>query len=144
MSALSGQIAYLDSSVLLRIILGEPEPIKDLADYKAVYSSRLLQIESLRVLNRLLLSGQFDESGYSHASQRLKFLIQGLHIVQLNEIILRRAEQPLPVALGTLDALHLVTALVVQEQLELSGMSVLTHDQRLGRCASLLGLTVIG
>jgi hypothetical protein len=56
---------------------------------------------------------------------------------------LSRAAQPLPLTLGTLDALHLASALAWREH---AGESVVlaTHDARLGAAARALGLGIIG
>ncbi len=57
--------------------------------------------------------------------------------------ILRRASQPLPVTVGTFDAIHLATALLwcdaAGEELVMA-----THDSALGTATRAMGLTVIG
>jgi hypothetical protein len=57
--------------------------------------------------------------------------------------ILERAAQPLPTVLGTLDAIHLSTALLWQE-VEAEAVSFATHDLALARAAQACGLAVIG
>ena len=57
--------------------------------------------------------------------------------------ILRRAGEPYPVALKTLDAVHLATALMWRDR-RAPDLVFATHDRRLGRAAAALGFAVIG
>ena len=54
-----------------------------------------------------------------------------------------RASDPLPVPLGTLDAIHLATALAWRERLD-EGLIVATHDAALGLAARSYGFDVVG
>jgi len=51
--------------------------------------------------------------------------------------------QPLPVALGTLDAIHLATALLWREQ-SAARLVMATHDAALGLAARSVGFRVVG
>lgn len=53
------------------------------------------------------------------------------------------AAQPLPPELGTLDAIHLATALLWRETMG-DPLSMATHDVALGIAAEAHGLTVLG
>lgn len=57
--------------------------------------------------------------------------------------ILSRAAQPLPVTLGTLDAMHLATALVWREVSQ-AVVVLATHDARLALAARAVGFDTIG
>ncbi len=50
-------IAYLDTSALLRLVLGEPGALKELLSAEALVSSELLAVESWRTIDRLRLQG---------------------------------------------------------------------------------------
>ena len=50
-------IAYLDTSALLRLVLGEPEALPELTSAQSLVSSELLAVESLRTIDRLRLQG---------------------------------------------------------------------------------------
>ena len=54
-----------------------------------------------------------------------------------------RATLPMPTVIGTLDALHLVTALEVRRTLA-PKVVFLTHDEQLARAARASGLVVQG
>lgn len=66
-----------------------------------------------------------------------------LEIVEPTRPVLTRAAQPLPISLGTLDAIHLVTALLWREATD-TDPAFATHDTRLATAARALGLRVIG
>jgi len=70
-------------------------------------------------------------------------IMEALEVVEPSRIVLSRAAQPLPTTLGTLDAIHLATALVWQEQ---SGEDLVmaTRGQSLATAARSVGFTVIG
>jgi predicted nucleic acid-binding protein len=70
-------------------------------------------------------------------------LIHGvLHIIPLSERILARAGEAFPTVIGTLDAIHLATALHIRDA---TGIDVfLTHDTQLASAASASGFTVEG
>ncbi len=57
--------------------------------------------------------------------------------------LLAGASQPLPVLLGTLDAIHLATALACQER-GAADLVLATHDAALGLAAGASGLAVVG
>jgi hypothetical protein len=63
--------------------------------------------------------------------------------VPLTDSILIRAAQPFPTIVGSLDALHLTSALAVRAS-GVNDMTVLTHDKQLGRAAAAVELPVRG
>jgi hypothetical protein len=56
---------------------------------------------------------------------------------------LTRASEPLPTPLGTLDALHLATALVWRERTG-QALTMATHDRDLALAARLFGIETLG
>jgi hypothetical protein len=73
----------------------------------------------------------------------LRKALDSVEYVSLSETVLDRAAMSLPLALGTLDAIHLVSALLWREQMQ-EEMVFLTHDEQLGKCAEALGFKVYG
>jgi hypothetical protein len=65
-----------------------------------------------------------------------------LSICPLTEAILQRASETFPTLIGTLDAIHLATALAVR-QFEAVDL-LLTHDGQMATAARTLGFTVPG
>ena len=66
-----------------------------------------------------------------------------MEVVEITRPVLARAAQPLPTALGTLDAIHLATALLWQERSS-ANLVVATHDQALAIASRASGLKVLG
>lgn len=136
-------IAYLDASVLLRKLLGEPGPLSQWPLLARVVSSRVLAVESYRTLDRLRLSGQLNDAEVAERRAVLSRLLRTVEWVELTESILAAATMPMPTAVGSLDAVHLTSAL---EWTKATGLPMVmaTHDARLGEAARAFGLDVIG
>jgi len=93
-------------------------------------------------VDRLRLDGDLDDPEVVRLRIAIGHVDQTLHTVALTEAILARAGEPFPTVVGTLDGLHLATALAVRcyEPID----QFLTHDQQLGRAAQALGFAVAG
>lgn len=135
---------YVDTSALLRVVLGEPGALnQELRAAGLLISSELLAVESRRTIDRLhRLGGLTPET----AADRLDVVsewLEAVDLVLLRAPVLARAGDPLPSPLGTLDALHLATALVWRERMD-QPLTVATHDAALGLAARAFGLPVLG
>ena len=135
--------AYIDTSALLRLVLREPGALDELRSYEALVSSELIGVESSRTIDRLRLQGALT---VEEAATRLRAVtdwLEAIDLVLLRPPVLRRASEPLPTPLGTLDAVHLATALIWRERMgELQTMA--THDSALGLAARTFGFDVRG
>ena len=69
--------------------------------------------------------------------------LEAIDLVLLQRPVLARASEPLPAPLGTLDALHLATALVWQDRMRQS-LVMTTHDRDLALAARSFGIEVRG
>jgi uncharacterized protein len=136
-------IAYLDSSVLLRLVLGQRDALAEWAKIDDGVASRLVEVECLRTLDRLRLVEALDDREIATRREAVFRLLDSISIVELNRPVLARASQPMPTTLGTLDAIHLATALIWAEQTG-SPLMMATHDQLLATAARASGLRVIG
>ena len=138
-------IAYLDSSVLLRLVLREPEavPLEELASREGIVSSELLAVECPRTIDRLRLQGSLSTEEASSRSTLIKDWLEAVDLVLLQRAILSRASEPFPTPLGTLDALHLATALVWRDRTQ-QELVMMTHDGGLATAARAFGIQVIG
>lgn len=136
-------IAYLDSSVLLRVVLGQPNALKEWRAVEQGIASALGEVECLRTLDRLRLAEGLGDTEIAARREAVFRLTESMHVVQPTRPVLARAAQPLPTALGTLDAIHLATALLWRER---SGADLVmaTHDETLGTAARASGLRVVG
>jgi predicted nucleic acid-binding protein len=102
-----------------------------------------VEVECRRVLDRLRLQLRPDVDVVAAWHVTLTELLSEFEIVHAARSVLTRAAQPLPVPLGTLDALHLATALEWQEARE-TPIVMATHDRSLARASRALGLEVVG
>jgi predicted nucleic acid-binding protein len=133
---------YLDSSVVLRHLFRQPGRMTETSWMKA-YSSRLLQTECCRVIDRARLQQSISDRERAMLHEELISLCERIIRVPLSEEVLYRAELALPTALGTLDAIHLATAMLIQEK-EKTELTILTHDRQLGLAARSVGFDVEG
>lgn len=136
-------IAYVDSSVLLRIVLGQPDRLASWEKINLAVTSALTEVECLRTLDRRRQQGLLAEDEYAARRGLTIRILARMERVDLTPAVLRRAADPFPTALNTLDAIHLATA-------HLWGIShseqpnMATHDHPLAMAARSLGLNVEG
>ncbi len=64
-------------------------------------------------------------------------------MIEIDPTVLDRAAQPMPTDLGTLDAIHLASALLWKDAMGFDPVMA-THDGALGLAAQAHGLTVLG
>jgi predicted nucleic acid-binding protein len=136
-------IAYVDTSALLRLVLREPGALEELRSYDALVSSELVAVESARTIDRLRLQGSLTPDEAAARLRTVNDWLEGIDLVLLRPPVLSRASDPMPMPLGTLDALHLATALIWRERL--GPLAVLaTHDTALAGAARAFGFDVLG
>ncbi len=133
---------YLDTSVPLRVLFHEPNPLTLWAKWDKAYSSSLWRVEALRTVDRLRLSGDLSDREVADLVRDIRIIHETLAIQPLNDSILERASESFPTVVGTLDALHLSTALAIREFEKLD--LFLTHDFQLGTAARSVGFDVLG
>jgi predicted nucleic acid-binding protein len=134
---------YLDTSALLRVALGEPDALDALRQADVLVSSELLAVESRRTIDRLRLQGLLSQEDAVARLQIVTEWLEAVDLVLLRAPILARASEPLALPLGTLDALHLATALLWRDRMD-QPLSVATHDAALGLAARAFGFEVLG
>ena len=123
---------YVDSSVLLADLFAEPRSPPETLWEEDLASSRLLAYE---VWNRINAYGLMISHG-----GRARGLLARVNLTEMTELTLARALEPFPVAVRTLDALHLAS----MEFLRRNGASVelASYDNRLLTAASVLGVSI--
>lgn len=135
--------AYLDSSVILRRLLGQSGSLREWRLIRTGVSSRLTEVECLRTIDRLRLEQAIDEKKLTVVREALYSVLATLEIVEVTRAVLTRASHPSPTALGTLDAIHLASALVWRERAG-RALAMATHDGALATGARAYGLRAIG
>ena len=136
-------IAYLDSSVVLRILFGQPGRLAEWNDITRGVASGLLEVECLRTIDRLRLLGELTVESAVERREAVFHILESIELVELSAAVLHRAAQPMPAPLGTLDAMHLATAEMWREANQ-KELVVATHDRALALAARANGLRVIG
>lgn len=136
-------IAYVDASVLLRVALGQPNALPEWRQIERGVSSALVTTESLRTLDRLRLRANLSDREVATRRAAILALIASLELVEIDAVVLDRAAQPMPTELGTLDAIHLATAMLWKETTG-TDLVMATHDGALALGAQAHGLRVLG
>lgn len=136
-------IAYVDASVLLRVALGQSDSLREWKEIDRGISSALISTESLRALDRLRLRHGLSDQEVANRRAAILSLISSLEVAEIDASVLDRAAQPMPTELGTLDAIHLATALLWKDMTQ-SDLVMATHDRSLALGAQAHGLRVVG
>jgi predicted nucleic acid-binding protein len=123
-------VIYIDSSVLLSHLLAEDRRPAESLWREDLISSRLLEYE---VWNRIHARGLA-----TLASAAVTKALSNIYLLALSPVVLRKALEPLPVRLRTLDTLHLAT----MEYLLRSGRSIklASYDHRMLAAAAATGI----
>ena len=136
-------IAYVDASVLLRVALGQPDALPQWRRIDQGVASELVVAECLRTLDRLRLRAKLTDADVATRRATILALIASLELVEVDAVVVDRAAQPMPTDLGTLDAIHLATALLWKD-LTRADLTMATHDGALALGARAHGLRVVG
>jgi hypothetical protein len=134
-------ITYVDSSVLLRVIQGQPGAWGDWPTIEPV-SSQLITVECLRAIDRARLRNLVDETTTARDRASVMEALAAFRLAPIDDAVLSRAADPFPTSVGSLDAIHLATALVLR--VEYPELQFATHDAELGTAARAMGFAVLG
>ena len=91
--------------------------------------------------DRLRLQAAFSDAELAELHRLMLAAFKALDFVRLSRAVLHRAASPFPTVLGTLDAIHLATALLWMEE-KGGELTFLTHDSQLATAARACGLDV--
>jgi len=133
---------YVDSSVLLRIVLGEPGALREWRRIDRPLASELIRLECRRTIDRARIREQLSDQVTAQRRGAVLELLDAFDMVPLDAAILERAAEPFPTLLSSLDAIHLATALLARAQVE--DLHFATHDEELAIAAHAVGFTVLG
>jgi predicted nucleic acid-binding protein len=133
---------YVDSSVLLRVVLGETGRLRIWPRITAAVSSELITLECLRTIDRARVRLRLADEDVSEQRAAVLEAIEGFALVPIGPPVLERAAAPFPTTLGSLDAVHMASALLVRDDFD--DLSVATHDRELAVAARAEGFRVHG
>lgn len=132
---------YLDASVAVRRILKQPGAFTKWEEWEWIVASELLRVEVFRSLDRLRQTRELTVEQLAEGHAVLPNIFGALQQIPLSPAILNRAASTFPAPLGTLDAIHLSTALLWMED-NGEPLTFLTHDRQLAIAARASGLEV--
>lgn len=133
---------YVDSSVLLRVVLNEQGALREWRRISRPLSSELIRLECRRTIDRARIRERLDDREVALLREAVLELLDTFDIVPLDSVVLERAAEPFPTLLGSLDAIHLATAALARGQTE--DLYFATHDGELGMAARAMGFKVLG
>ncbi len=134
---------YVDSSAVLRVLFGHHSAYGKFGRWNEAGSNELLRIECNRTMYRLRLESKITDETLSEYQAAFSDFLETISIIDLNSSIIEKAAGPFSTIVGSLDAIHLATALLWKEDME-ADIHVLTHDAQLAVAARAAGLKVIG
>jgi predicted nucleic acid-binding protein len=135
---------YVESSALIAAILdGDPGARAQLDRADALVASELTFLEAARALIRARRLGAIDAARSRELARQLAAAERECDLVAIDEEVLRVAREELPVEpVRTLDAIHLATIRVVDEQL--GGLAaVASYDRRVRANVDALGIPLL-
>ena len=133
--------AYIDSSVVLRILLPQSDAIPDLRKWR-LFSSQLVDVEVRRTLLRYHTEHVLSAAKFARRVNEWNLVRDSIDWIPISNGIMQRAAEPFPTLVKTLDAIHLATAIGWAGQTQ-QPVIILTHDRPLGIAASACGFQVV-
>ena len=132
-------IVYLDSSFVIRRLLGIGEPAEFWGKWEKAYASTLMRTECCRAANKLRLDGKIDDAGRARLGAWIETVCNTVTQIPVTDAVLKRAAEAYPVSVGTLQAIHLAT---LQELEAVHGVKCVlaSDDDGLVSAASALGI----
>jgi predicted nucleic acid-binding protein len=126
---------YLDSSVVIAWLLQEPGRLPEPRSFRLTISSELIRVEVARTLYRNQLEGRLTPDSVNQLRDFAEVWFAQMEIFPVFPAVLQRATGPFPTVVGSLDAIHLATAQLWQEDTG-ERLTIFTLDRQL-RAASL-------
>ena len=127
-------LVYLDSSALVKLVVREPESMA-LIDFLRAHAERVSSALALAEVLRALRRAGFGAVERRRASQ----ILSRVALVDVDRRTLTSAAVLDPPTLGTLDSIHLATALILRDELT----ALVTYDRRLAAAAERAHVEVV-
>ena len=129
---------YLDSTFVMRRLLGVGKPADFWGKWDKAYASTLMRTECFRTANMLRLGGKIDDDGRARLGSWIESVCSTVVQVPVTDAIVSRAAGAFPVSVGTLQAIHLAT---MQELEAVHGVKcdLASADKGLVQAAKALG-----
>ena len=135
-------IVYVDSSVLLRVVTRAPGALARWREITRPVSSELIRLECYRTIDRVRIVWGLSADEVLERLSAVKERLDAFDLVPLDAVVLERAAEPFPTTLGSLDAVHLASALLARRRFP--DIVLATHYVELATGARAMGLPVLG
>lgn len=133
---------YVETSALLRVLLEDDVGLRPELSGEGLITSALTFVEAARAIARARRERRLEARPAREAERRLAAFERACDVVAMDDQVLRRAREGLPVEpVRSLDAIHLASLRVLDE--ELGGVEVVSCDERIRRNAAALGFVVL-
>ncbi len=132
-------ILYVDTSALLKLLVREAESAaieRELLTWSELATSVVTEVELPRAVAR---AREERADAVIDGSVVLQGVLTSAATIPLSEGIVTAARSVKPVHVGALDAIHIASALALDDQLA----GVATYDKRMQDALALLGVSVI-
>jgi hypothetical protein len=136
-------IAYADASVMLRLALGQAGALAEWRSIDGGVVSALVEVECLRTLDRFRHRTGMSDPDLAERREAIHRSLERFTVVDVSPDVLARAGEPFPTLLGTLDSIHLASALLWRERTR-EALVFATHDEALAIAARAHGFEVVG
>lgn len=134
--------AYFDTSAWLKLYVREEggDEARDLAKRHHLFSSGILLTEAFSALRRKREARELGDAVLRMLIRTMREDVSAVEIIHAGaEVLARSQEVVLATPVRTLDAIHIASALVVQNRAELS-LTFVTSDRKQSDAARALGL----
>lgn len=133
---------YIDTSVAIRRLFDASNALPGWGKWEAAYTSELWRVEAMRTVHRLRMENRINDHDVARLRDDVDTIDQCFHVIQLNRRILQQASEAMPTIIGTLDAIHLATALQARSSIAIDRF--VTHDKQQAMAARSVGFVIEG
>jgi len=127
--------------VVLRVVLAERGRLRSWGRISNPVSSELVRLECLRTIDRARVRLGLEDREVARHRADVYEAIDAFNLVTIDQAVLERAAEPFPTSVGSLDAIHLASALLARGGFE--DLAFASHDQELALAATATGFTTI-
>ena len=86
-------IVYLDSSFVIRRLLGVGKPAEFWGKWEKAYASTLMRTECYRIANNLRLAGKLDDAGRARLGAWIEMVCSAVTQIPLTDNVMKRAAE---------------------------------------------------
>ncbi|MDR7483780.1 MAG: PIN domain-containing protein [Armatimonadota bacterium] len=135
---------YVDASAVLRLLFSEPGPTVPLIAGDRIVSSQVVEVETVRAVDRERLMGRLDDVETAAKRKELIDLLSMMDLALVDERVIAGAKSSFAVIVRAIDAIHVATAEMLAAEAPGEPLEFWTHDDRQATAALSRGLTVRG